>query len=79
MVYLKTPINPTFKVSDIAVISAIHKKKGTKLVVDGTFYSAYFRTSLEFGVDILLNSITKYMNGHIDVEGGIKLQKYWRL
>ena len=71
MVYLETPANPTCKISDIVSISSLCKEKGAKLVVDGTFSSAYFLKPLELGADIALHSITKYMNGHSDVVGGV--------
>ncbi len=71
MVYLETPANPTCKISDIAAISSICKEKGAKLVVDATFTSAYFLKPLELGADISIHSITKYMNGHSDVVGGV--------
>ena len=71
MVYLETPANPTCKISDIVSISAICKEKGAKLVVDGTFTTPYFIKPLELGADIALHSITKYMNGHGDVVGGV--------
>ena len=71
MVYLETPANPTCKVSDIASISVFCKEKNAKLVVDGTFTSPYYLKPLELGADISLHSITKYMNGHGDVVGGV--------
>ena len=71
MVYLETPANPTCKISDICAIAKICKEKKAKLVVDGTFTSAYFIKPLELGADIALHSITKYMNGHGDVVGGV--------
>ena len=71
MVYIETPANPTCKVSDIVSISALCKEKGAKLVVDGTFTSPYYLKALELGADIALHSITKYMNGHGDVVGGV--------
>ena len=71
MVYLETPANPTCKVSDITGIAAICKEKGAKLVVDASFTSAYFIKPLELGADIALHSISKYMNGHGDLLGGV--------
>jgi len=71
MVYLETPANPTCKVSDICGIAKICHEKNAKLVVDGTFTSAYFIKPLDLGADIALHSITKYMNGHGDVVGGV--------
>jgi cystathionine gamma-synthase len=75
MVYLETPGNPTCKVSDIITISAICKEKGAKLVVDATFTSPYYLKPLDLGADISLHSITKYMNGHGDVVGGVSSSK----
>ena len=71
MVYLETPANPTCKISDICAIAEICKEKKAKLVVDATFTSTYFIKPLELGADISLHSITKYMNGHGDVVGGV--------
>ena len=75
MVYLETPGNPTCKVSDIITISAICKEKGAKLVVDATFTSPYYLKPLDLGANISLHSITKYMNGHGDVVGGVSSSK----
>ena len=71
MVYLESPANPTCKISDICSIAKLCKEKKAKLVVDGTFSSAYYIKPLELGADISLHSITKYMNGHADVIGGV--------
>ena len=71
MVYLETPANPTCKISDICSIASFCNEKKIKLVVDGTFTSAYYLKPLELGADIALHSITKYMNGHGDVVGGV--------
>ena len=71
MVYIETPANPTCKISDICSIAQICKEKKAKLVVDATFTSPYFIKPLELGADISLHSITKYMNGHGDVVGGV--------
>ena len=75
MVYLESPANPTCKISDICSISTLCKEKGAKLVVDGTFTTPYFIKPLELGADISLHSITKYMNGHGDVIGGVSTCK----
>jgi cystathionine gamma-synthase len=75
MVYLESPANPTCKISDICSIADLCKEKGAKLVVDGTFTTPYFIKPLELGADISLHSITKYMNGHGDVIGGVSTCK----
>ncbi len=70
LVWIETPTNPTLKLVDIAKISEIARRKGAKSVVDNTFMSAYFQKPLSLGADIVLHSVTKYMNGHSDVVGG---------
>jgi cystathionine gamma-lyase len=70
LVWIETPTNPTLKLVDIAAVSAIARKKGAISVVDNTFMSAYFQKPLELGADVVMHSITKYMNGHSDVVGG---------
>ena len=68
MVWLETPTNPTLKVADIAAVAEITKRHpNIFLVVDNTFLSSYFQRPLELGADIVMYSLTKYMNGHTDV------------
>merc|ERR1712045_405732 len=68
MVWIETPTNPTLKVVDIKAVSDIaHQHKDIFLVVDSTFLSSYFQRPLELGADIVMHSLTKYMNGHTDV------------
>jgi len=71
LVWIETPTNPMLKVLDIAAISAIAKAKNATSVVDNTFMSPYFQQPLQLGADLVMHSITKYMNGHSDVIGGI--------
>jgi cystathionine gamma-lyase len=71
LVWLETPTNPTMKVIDIkGVADIVHSKTKAFLVVDNTFLSAYFQRPLELGADIVMYSLTKYMNGHSDVVMG---------
>eukprot|EP01111_Echinosteliopsis_oligospora_P004819 TRINITY_DN1789_c0_g2_i2.p1 TRINITY_DN1789_c0_g2~~TRINITY_DN1789_c0_g2_i2.p1 ORF type:complete len:429 (+),score=105.99 TRINITY_DN1789_c0_g2_i2:118-1287(+) len=70
LVWLETPTNPLLKITDIAAVSAITKKHNIVLVVDNTFMSPYFQNPLELGADIVVHSITKYINGHSDVVMG---------
>jgi len=68
MVWVETPTNPTLKVVDIRAVADITEKhKDIFLVVDSTFLSSYFQRPLELGADIVMHSLTKYMNGHTDV------------
>ncbi|GEQ70678.1 hypothetical protein JCM33374_g4357 [Metschnikowia sp. JCM 33374] len=77
LVWLETPSNPTLSVTDIAEVAAILKAHNEKhdrsafLVVDNTFLSPYVSNPLTHGADVVIHSITKYINGHSDVVGGI--------
>lgn len=71
LVWLETPTNPIMKVIDIkAVADIVHSKSKAFLVVDNTFLSAYFQRPLDLGADVVMYSLTKYMNGHSDVVMG---------
>lgn len=68
MVWLETPTNPLLKIIDIAAVSEIIRKHpDILLVVDNTFLTPYLQRPLELGADIVVYSLTKYMNGHSDV------------
>ncbi len=70
LVWLETPTNPLLKISDIRAVSTLAKKHGALTVVDNTFMSPYFQNPLDQGADIVLHSMTKFINGHSDVVGG---------
>jgi methionine-gamma-lyase len=70
VVYIETPGNPTLVISDIAAISAIAKQHGAVTVVDNTFCSPILQKPLKLGADIVVHSLTKFLNGHADVVGG---------
>ncbi|KAL0851001.1 hypothetical protein ABMA28_006894 [Loxostege sticticalis] len=68
MIWLETPSNPLLKVLDIAAVVKEVKKRGDIIVVvDNTFLTCYLQRPLDFGADIVMYSLTKYMNGHSDV------------
>ena len=71
MIYVETPTNPMLTITDLKGVAEIGKKHKFITVVDNTFMSPYFQRPLEFGIDIVLHSTTKYINGHSDVIGGI--------
>jgi len=73
LVWIETPTNPTMKIVDIKAIVKVVKEinKDIIIVVDNTFMSPYFQNPMEFGADICVNSISKYINGHSDVIMGI--------
>jgi cystathionine gamma-lyase len=69
--WMETPTNPMLKVLDIQALTALAKRKGAISAVDNTFMSSYFQKPLSLGADIVVHSVTKYMNGHSDVVGGV--------
>jgi cystathionine gamma-lyase/cystathionine beta-lyase/cystathionine gamma-lyase/homocysteine desulfhydrase len=71
MVYVETPTNPLMRLSDLAAISAICRRKKVLLVVDNTFMSPYFQQPLVLGADLVVHSTTKFLNGHSDGLGGV--------
>jgi cystathionine gamma-lyase len=70
LVWIETPTNPMLKLADLGAISAIARAHGAWTVVDNTFATPCFQRPLEHGVDLVLHSTTKYLNGHSDVVGG---------
>ena len=71
MIYVETPTNPMLNMTDLQGITKIAKKYNLISVCDNTFMSPYFQNPLTFGIDIVLHSTTKYLNGHSDIIGGI--------
>lgn len=70
MIYVETPTNPTMIVSDLAAIAEVAGEKHLTLVVDNTFLSPYLQQPLSLGAQIVVHSMTKYLNGHSDCLGG---------
>jgi len=70
MVFVETPTNPVMSVTDLQAVSDIAHAHGAKVVCDNTFMSPYLQRPIEFGVDIVVHSTTKYLNGHSDSVGG---------
>jgi methionine-gamma-lyase len=70
MVYVETPANPTMKLTDVAACADIAHAAGALLVVDNTFASPVLQQPLALGADVVVHSLTKYINGHTDVVGG---------
>lgn len=75
LVYLETPANPTLKLTDLEACAAIAHQGGALVVVDNTFASPYLQNPLQQGADIVLHSMTKFINGHTDVVAGIVIAK----
>ncbi len=73
IVYFETPVNPTADVLDIHALAEAAHAAGALVVVDGTFASPALQRPIEQGADLVLHSLTKYINGHGDVLGGVVL------
>ncbi|HVP27091.1 MAG TPA: PLP-dependent aspartate aminotransferase family protein [Candidatus Bathyarchaeia archaeon] len=71
LIFIETPSNPTLKLTDLQATAKIAKEHGIKTAADNTFMSPYFQRPIEFGIDASIHSLTKYLNGHSDVVGGI--------
>jgi len=70
LVWLETPANPTWALSDIAAAAEIAHKAGALLAVDSTVATPVLTRPIEFGADIVMHSATKYLNGHSDIIAG---------
>jgi cystathionine gamma-lyase len=70
LVWFETPTNPMMNVIDIAMVARVAQEKGILSAVDNTFMTPYFQRPLELGIDIVMHSMTKYLNGHSDVVMG---------
>ena len=70
MIWLETPTNPLMKIIDLKVVADVAKKKKILTVCDNTFASPYIQKPINFGFDVVLHSVTKYIGGHSDIIGG---------
>ena len=72
VVYLETPANPNLKIVDLEALSKVaHTNPNTLVIVDNTFATPYMQKPLKLGADIVVHSVTKYINGHGDVIAGL--------
>ena len=70
LIWVETPANPTWDITDLAAVAAFAHSVGARLVVDSTVATPVFTRPLELGADIVMHSATKYLNGHSDLIGG---------
>ena len=80
MIFVETPTNPMLNLTDLKGVADIAKKNNLITVCDNTFMSPYFQNPMEWGIDIVLHSTTKYLGGHSDVIGGMLVtsnEKYY--
>ena len=79
LLYLETPANPTIGITNLEAAVAVARKHGLITCVDNTFCSPYLQRPLDLGVDIVLHSMTKFINGHADIVGGIVVAREKKL
>jgi cystathionine gamma-lyase len=70
MIWVETPGNPLLRIADLATVARIGRERGILTVADNTFASPAVQRPLEFGFDIVVHSVTKYVSGHSDIIGG---------
>jgi methionine-gamma-lyase len=75
LLYIETPANPTMEITDISECAKIAHEHGILVAVDNTFCSPYLQRPLDLGADIVIHSMTKFINGHADIVGGIIVVK----
>ncbi|HUT27394.1 MAG TPA: aminotransferase class I/II-fold pyridoxal phosphate-dependent enzyme [Methanomassiliicoccales archaeon] len=71
VVYLESPTNPLLKLIDVRETCSMAKERGCKVLIDNTFATPIFQRPISMGVDVVLHSATKYLNGHSDVIAGL--------
>ena len=85
VVYVETPSNPLMKITDLTMISKLAKEHGLTSLIDNTFASPINQTPVDFGIDVIIHSATKYLGGHSDICAGaiassqVHIDKIWNL
>ncbi len=82
MIYTETPANPTIGITDLKALAAIAHEHNVPLVVDNTFCSPYLQRPIELGADVVVHSMTKFINGHADIVAGMIVsanEKYYKM
>jgi O-succinylhomoserine (thiol)-lyase len=75
-IWIETPSNPLLNLVDLTAIAKIARAAGVITIADNTFMSPYLQRPFEFGVDVVIHSTTKYLNGHSDVVGGCVVTRH---
>ena len=71
MIWIESPTNPLLKLTDLAAIAALARRRGVWAAIDNTFATPYCQRPLAVGFDLVVHSVTKYLNGHSDMIGGV--------
>lgn len=75
LIFLETPANPTMGITDLSAVVEIAREAGIPVCVDNTFCSPFLQRPIEFGVDVVIHSMTKFLNGHADIVAGMIVAK----
>jgi len=70
-IYLETPSNPLLKLVDLKAVAQLAQSRGLWTMIDNTFASPVNQNPIDFGIDVVMHSATKYLGGHSDISGGI--------
>lgn len=70
MIWIETPSNPLLNITDLEMVVGVAKEHNLLTVADNTFSTPYFLRPIEYGIDLVVHSTTKYLNGHCDIIGG---------
>ena len=71
MIFIETPTNPTMEITDLSAIAKLARERKLISVADNTFATPYLQRPIDHGIDIIVHSLTKYLNGHSDMLGGM--------
>jgi len=75
LLYIETPSNPTIEITDVRACCELAHQHGIPVAIDNTFCSPYLQRPFEMGADVVLHSLTKFINGHADIVGGVVITK----
>ncbi len=73
MIWIESPSNPLLKLADLEQVAALARRRGLISVADNTFATPYVQRPLALGFDVVIHSMTKYLNGHSDMIGGVAI------
>jgi len=83
IIHIETPSNPLLTITDLSAVATLAKSKGILITIDNTFASPINQNPLDFGIDIVMHSATKYLGGHSDILAGVvvssneNMEKIW--
>ncbi len=75
IIYLESPTTFTFKIQDLEGVGKLGKNYGIKTMIDNSWATPYFQNPIDFGIDLVIHSTSKYLSGHMDIMGGVVIGK----